>query len=98
MDLTHGSVLRDKQDLEILRDVPVYLSNTGVGFQQWGGCLHLKKNASELLDCGEYRIRLRDGRLGNICIRKFVSTNGDLHVEVLFEGKGPLAKGDQLIA
>ncbi|MFT6164938.1 MAG: hypothetical protein ACJA1T_001083 [Zhongshania aliphaticivorans] len=89
MDLTHGSVLLG--DRELLADVPMYI-NAGGNFVRWGGCLHLNKQISELLNGSDYSIRLRDGRLGDIRIRKVVNTNGALHVEILFEGVGELAQ------
>lgn len=91
MDLTHGSLICN--DEELLSDVPVYISSDA-NFVHWGGCLHLQKKSQQALDVGserrDYRIRLRDGRLGSIRICKVVSTNGDSHVEVLFEGSSPL--------
>lgn len=100
MDLTHGSVLRN--DEELLTDVPMYISSASSDdvtadrkFASWGGCLHLTKNRDlGLSDVeavhSEYSIKLRDGRLGNIRIRKVVCTNGANHVEILFEGASPL--------
>ncbi|WP_159268895.1 hypothetical protein [Zhongshania aliphaticivorans] len=87
MDLTHGSVLQGDQ--ELLSDVPMYISS-GNEYVKWGGCLHLNKQLSQSLTGTDYRIRLRDGRLGAIRIRKLVNTNGALHVELLFEGLGRL--------
>jgi hypothetical protein len=87
MDLTHGSVLLGDQ--ELLADVPMYI-NAGGNYVRWGGCLHLNKEISELISGSDYSIRLRDGRLGDIRIRKVVNTNGALHVEILFEGLGEL--------
>ncbi|WP_269617546.1 hypothetical protein [Zhongshania sp. BJYM1] len=87
MDLTHGSVLQG--DRELLSDVPMYISASS-DYVKWGGCLHLNKQIGERLHGTEYRIRLRDGRLGDIRIRKVVNTNGALHVELLFEGLGSL--------
>lgn len=87
MDLTHGSVLLG--DEELLSDVPMYISASS-HYVKWGGCLHLNKQVSECLDGTDYRIRLRDGRLGEIRIRKVINTNGSLHVELLFEGLGRL--------
>ncbi|CAA0102112.1 hypothetical protein [Zhongshania aliphaticivorans] len=87
MDLTHGSVLLG--DRELLSDVPMYISASS-DYVKWGGCLHLNKQISERLHGTDYRIRLRDGRLGEIRIRKVVNTNGSLHVELLFEGLGKL--------
>ncbi|GAA4099335.1 hypothetical protein [Zhongshania borealis] len=92
MDLTHGSVLLG--DRELLADVPMYI-NAGGNLVRWGGCLHLNKEISELLSGSDYSIRLRDGRLGDIRIRKVVSTNGALHVEILFDGLGELAPRSQ---
>lgn len=96
MDLTHGSVWRGEE--ELLSDVPMYISaDSDVAdrdYVSWGGCLHLERGAGPVLEAGEvdsdYRICLRDGRLGHIRIRKIVSTNGALHVQVLFEGASPL--------
>lgn len=87
MDLTHGSVLQG--DRELLSDVPIYIS-ASTKYVEWGGCLHLNKQISERLDGTDYSIRLRDGRLGQIRIRKVVTTNGSLHVELLFDGLGRL--------
>ena len=87
MDLTHGSVLLG--DRELLSDVPMYISASS-NYVTWGGCLHLNKQVSESLSGTDYRIRLRDGRLGAIRIRKVVNTDGSLHVELLFEGLGSL--------
>ena len=89
MDLTHGDVLDGGK--ELLSNVPMYISADN-GYAQWGGCLHLKRQNGDLLRSGEYRIRLRDGRLGNIVVRKVISTNGAHHLEVLFEGRGELAQ------
>lgn len=94
MDLTHGNLLLGDQ--ELLSDVPMYISADSE-FVRWGGCLHLQRNFGSLLDScdlekSECAIRLRDGRLGNIRIRKIISTNGSLHIEVLFDGRGPLRK------
>lgn len=97
MDLTHGSVL--KNDEELLAEVPMYISDaavtTGREFTNWSGCLHLPKSRNPGLGdkvavSGEYSIKLRDGRLGNIRIRKVVCTNGANHVEILFEGASAL--------
>lgn len=91
MDLTHGSVICN--DEELLADVPVYISSDA-NFVHWSGCLHLHRKTqldfTEGLAGKDYRIRLRDGRLGSIRIRKVISTNGASHVEVLFEGASPL--------
>jgi hypothetical protein len=89
MDLTHGSLLVG--DKELLANVPMYIS-TGGKLIRWGGCLHLRKEVAELINGRGYSIRLRDGRLGDIRIRKVVNTNGSLHVEVLFEGLGELQR------
>ena len=94
MDLTHGNVLLGGR--ELLSDVPMYI-NADSEFVHWGGCLHLQRDYGSVLDScdlekSECTIRLRDGRLGNIRIRKIISTNGSLHIEVLFEGAGPLSK------
>ena len=87
MDLTHGDVL--DQGKELLRNVPMYILADD-GYAHWGGCLHLQRENGDLLHSGEYRIRLRDGRLGSIAVRKVISTNGAHHLEVLFEGLGEL--------
>lgn len=87
MDLTHGDVLDQEQ--KVLSNVPMYISASD-GYRQWGGCLHLKRDSGELLQGREYRIALRDGRLGSIAVRKVVTTNGAHHLEVLFEGLGKL--------
>ncbi|WP_372865158.1 hypothetical protein [Spongiibacter sp.] len=89
MDLTHGDVLHEGRRL--LSDVPMYIL-TDEGYSAWSGCLHLQSNDGELLNGVQYSIRLRDGRLGSIRIRKVISTNGAHHIEVLFEGLGQLEK------
>lgn len=87
MDVTHGSILID--DKELLSDVPVYLNEAGGNgaYVMWSGCLHLDRDSGNKLSQKDYSLKLRDGRLGQISIRKVVSTNGALHVEVLFEGR-----------
>ncbi|QQD19769.1 hypothetical protein I6N98_07980 [Spongiibacter nanhainus] len=87
MDVTHGSVLVD--DRELLSNVPVYVNEGGRegAYVNWMGCLHLDRESGSKLEQQEYRLKLRDGRLGNITIRKVISTNGAMHVEVLFEGR-----------
>lgn len=88
MDLTHGDILED--DEALLEDVPMYI-HAESRFTPWSGCLHLQRDKGEKLHRRDYRIRLRDGRLGAIRVRKIISTNGALHVEVLFEGVGDLS-------
>ena len=88
MDLTHGDILDEDQAL--LSDVPMYI-NADKHYVPWSGCLHLQRDKVHKLDRRDYRIRLRDGRLGAIRIRKIISTNGAHHVEVLFEGLGRLS-------
>ena len=56
-------------------------------YVMWSGCLHLDRDSGNKLSQKDYSLKLRDGRLGQISIRKVVSTNGALHVEVLFEGR-----------
>lgn len=87
MDVTHGSVLID--DRELLSNVPVYVSegDREGTYVNWTGCLHLDRDSGSKLEQQEYRLKLRDGRLGQIAIRKVISTNGAMHVEVLFEGR-----------
>lgn len=89
MDLTHGDILDEDQAL--LRDVPMYI-NADRRLAPWSGCLHLQRDKGDKLAQRDYRIRLRDGRLGTIRVRKIISTNGAHHVEILFEGLGDLSK------
>ncbi len=87
MDLTHGDVLHEGR--ELLSNVPIYIL-ADQAYVGWSGCLHLSRDRGEVLQAQEYHIRLRDGRLGSIRIRKLITTNGAHHVEVLFEGVGEL--------
>jgi hypothetical protein len=69
--------------------VPMYIS-TGGKLIRWSRCLHLRREVAQLISGRGYSIRLRDGGMGVISIRKVVKTNGSVHVDVLFEGLGEL--------
>lgn len=72
---------------ELLKDIVVTIQEVGGNISSWKGSFEIGAKHVEL---GQYRIKLDDGRSGDIVINNMSAGSGE-ETRMVFQGSGPLS-------